>query len=250
LRLEDDLRLFLTHDIDAINTGWLQDARAAIVRGKPWQAARPIMRGKNHWNTIHHIIDVEQRHGYTSTFYWLPVKGGGNADYGMGDVRGLIGEVADRGCENGLHRSLSPQPIEAEVERLGFTPLACSYHFHRPQHLGELDRVGIRLNTTIRTPSLKPWRIPCTNVIETGVDFMDGWFVRDAGLSPDDALDAMMYQAELHESAGKQVLVVLWHNSMWSVKYGYGGVYERFLGYCRERGYEGVTPQEIVSQWS
>lgn len=244
------MKLFLTHDIDAIHTGWLQDAKAAILRGRPWQAVRPVMRGKNHWNTIHQIIDIEQHFGYTSTFYWLPVKGSMNADYEIRDVHDLISEVADRGWENGLHRSLAPLPIEEEVGRLPFTPLACSYHFHRPRHLGELDRVGIRLNTTIRTPSLAPWRIPCTNVIETGVDFMDGWFIRDAGLSPETALDAMMYQTELYESAGKQLLVVLWHNSMWSLKYGYGGVYEKFLSYCRSRGIGSVTQQEVIDRWS
>lgn len=102
--------LFLSHDIDNLNRGWLEGGWAELKSLRLISAIRLVFKrliGHDDWNNLNIIKDVEMQLGVRSTFFFLAKKDKENADY---DVTRLkyqksIRELAASGFEIGIHGS-------------------------------------------------------------------------------------------------------------------------------------------------
>jgi hypothetical protein len=83
----------LTHDIDRIHSGWLEEGFSALKQGRPLSTLRLIKERiiyRDIWNNLTEILDIEQKHGVCSSYFFLPRKGKSHfskpAEYDISDI--------------------------------------------------------------------------------------------------------------------------------------------------------------------
>jgi peptidoglycan/xylan/chitin deacetylase (PgdA/CDA1 family) len=138
-----DYRARVSHDVDKVFTtrgkGWpsvMRNSLGDVARRRdPSLAVRRLIAraysgGGNYdyepTNTFDYIMDCSERRGITSCFYWIAEDGPDNFDpdysLDMPWIRNVIGRIAERGHEIGLHGSYSsydrPEQLRAELARL------------------------------------------------------------------------------------------------------------------------------------
>ncbi|MDZ7690399.1 MAG: hypothetical protein U5K69_04490 [Balneolaceae bacterium] len=104
--------LVLSHDIDSVYSGWLQDGYVALKNGNLGKAVEIFLnklQGKDPWFNIEEILRFEQNHDVSSTFFFLPTQeeqnGIKHADYSIEDpaIKNSMNLIAEAGSEIGLH---------------------------------------------------------------------------------------------------------------------------------------------------
>ncbi|MGN8225765.1 DUF7033 domain-containing protein [Gracilimonas sp. BCB1] len=119
LKEKSNLSVFLSHDIDSINRGWVKDAFSEIKEGRFLSASRIMvqrLRAKDDWNNIEEIVALEKELGVSSTFFFLTEYGNNNADYKLKDVQTAFNTIRNAGSEIGIHGSLGSGLIEGQLE--------------------------------------------------------------------------------------------------------------------------------------
>jgi len=135
-------RMCLTHDVDRPFSGdrsFLRTLRSAgadiLLRWDPALAGRRLAAVlpsrlcgavRDPWDTFDWLMDVSERHGERSAFYFLAGRTDArfDADYTMNDprIRRLLRRIADRGHEVGLHGSYgsyrSAEKVQSEFDVL------------------------------------------------------------------------------------------------------------------------------------
>jgi hypothetical protein len=262
-RLERQPRAFamlLTHDVDdplaTLDHGPLHAARAfggdLVRRRDPRLAlrrARSLLgdRGADPHNTFDFLMDVSERHGLRSAFYFLAHRDQGPRDEGaylFEDpwVGALIGRIAQRGHEVGLHPSWCTYRDAARTaEELGRLQRVAAaqgvrqdewggrQHFLRwanPDTWRNWEAAGLGYDCTLgyseavgfRTGTCHPYRVfdlrerRALALREVPFQVMDVTLLSAMALTPDAARAAVLdIAAECRRYGGS--LGLLWHNN-------------------------------------
>lgn len=103
------IQVCLSHDIDKINSGWLEGGFSELKKGSYGSAFSLLLNklfGKDPWDNISEILALELTLNVPSTFFFLPSKGNGNADYRINQVLPSFEEIIAVKSEVALHGSL------------------------------------------------------------------------------------------------------------------------------------------------
>jgi len=255
-------RLRLTHDVDAawatygLRAGAIAHALAGdVFNRRDLELAARRLRSvfdsragrvdRDPFNTFNFLMDISERHGLASTFYFMAGVSAPEFDgeYRLSDPRvgGLLRRIHDRGHDVGLHASygthLSAERMRTEFDALR---LACNLagfdqgtwgvrqhylRFENPQTwrsqesagldhdstLGFADRIGFRAGTSREFPVFDLLTSRTLKLRERPLVVMDGTLFEYMGLGLDEAASqtrAIVDSCRLH--GGDAVL--LYHN--------------------------------------
>lgn len=258
------ISVFLSHDIDNINTGRTVGTYNALKRGDVASAVGAALSRKDPWFNLDSIRELEQQEQVKSTFFFLTERGGHalgtNADYSIDNkaVRDELSRLRAGGWEVALHGSLGSHLDEdqfrSEANKLGEV-LGNRFHYlnFRNQESLELiansklkydasigfpDHVGFRSGTSF---PYKPYDISKEKMlewIEIPLHVMDTSLQHQKymNLKPEDAFEKVQ---PLLDEVGKQqgMVSLLWHNNYFSdLKFpGWGALYLRLIKELKHR---------------
>jgi hypothetical protein len=251
-------RVLLTHDIDhplaALEYGPRDFAHQLggdlVRRREPRLALKRVRSLRDHDldpnNTFDFLMDVSERHGLRSAFYFLAHRDQGARDgpylFEHAVVKRLIGRIGRRGHEVGLHPSFCTYRDAArtreefnrlrriaDAEGVQQEHWGGRQHFLRwanPETWRNWEAAGLTYDTTLaypevigfRTGTCHPYRVfdlqerRSLNLWEVPFQVMDGTVLSAMGLGRDAALAAVLeIAAECRRYAG--CLGILWHNN-------------------------------------
>ncbi|GAB5538680.1 MAG: polysaccharide deacetylase family protein [Salibacteraceae bacterium] len=272
-------KLFVSHDVDTMFRGFWQDGFNALKKGRIDLLFSLLVReisGKPVWFNLDRVMDVTDRFGVKSTFFWLAtnkketIAGNRmwNADYRINSkkIKSIISQIKKRGFELGLHKSISATSFESEMAQLPFETSVNRNHFLRlsiPQHLTQMDEANILQDFSLgfaehfgfRNSYALPYRPfnlesgKPTTCLFTPLAIMEttNWTYMKLPLHEmkSHLLDFV------NEHQYDALISVLWHNNHFSeIKFkGYTEVYEAVLNQCRQNGIKSLNQQEVMDQF-
>ena len=253
-----DYRVVLTHDVDdplaALEHGPRDFARQLsgdLVRRRDARLALQRVRSLadprlDPHDTFDFLMDVSERHGLRSAFYFLAYRDEQPRDgaylFEHASVRRLVGHIARRGHEVGLHPSFCSYRdaartreefmrlrIVAEAEGVQQDEWGGRQHYLRwsnPQTWRNWEAAGLVYDTTLAYPELvgfrtgtcHPYRVfdlqerRPLDLREMPFQVMDGTLLTAMALAPDAALAAVLDIAGQCRRYGG-CLGILWHNN-------------------------------------
>lgn len=256
----------LTHDIDAIyptRREMLNGSIRSLMKGDMKSGfTLPMALLNKSWNPLWNFKEtmaVEEKYGAQSTFFFMATRRDPDDKvYRIDDLKGEMGNILDRGWDIGLHGGYyaydslgSILDEKRSLERaLGKKVTGYRNHFLRfkvPDTWRLLEKAGFEYDSTLgyadhigfRNSMCHPFRpydltegrwlgvteIPLVVMADTLFNYM----MLDYGRSWD-AIRTLVDAVEKNRG----VMTILWHN------YQMGGkclkLYEKILGYCREKG--------------
>lgn len=257
IELKNKSTFFLTHDIDKINSGWLEGGFSEFKKGKILSSAKLGLKkiaGKDAWNNLIEIANLEEEMNVKSAFYFLPEKGMNegvlNADYELKEVKNDIKELRERGFEIGIHGSygtaINKESFKAQLSKLNFQFAGGRFHFlhfdieNTPEII---DEVGLKYDSTLGFAEVPGFRFGICNpfnlynlkeekpyiFLEYPLNLMDTTFQQSKYLhaTKEDVIRvAEKLQVEIQKFGG--VFTVLWHNNFFS-DYKYSGWREVYV---------------------
>ncbi len=269
----------LTHDIDSIYKSIPSKGLSALRHLKEGNLTETfnsiawIRSKKLPMCNFSDILDIEEKYGAKSTFFFL-VERPGSQDY-MYNIENLepeIREIIDCGCEVGLHGGyntyLNPQEIKEKMnllKKVTHKPvLGYRNHYLRfkvPDTWEHLSQAGFQYDTTFgyadcvgfRNGMCHPFRPFNLNknleikILEIPLIIMDGtlgptYMRLDAKSKWDTTKMLIDCVADLHG-----VFTLLWHNTyMWGENLE---LYKKILKYCKERK-AWITSGEEIDKWA
>jgi hypothetical protein len=266
--------VFISHDIDNVNSAWKEDGFAASKKGQVHNVFRLLINAamqKPDWFNMDKIMAMHDEAGLKSTFFWLANQGRSanglyNADYDVRSkkVQSTIASVKQKGFENGIHKSVSDESFESESGKLGFKPLANRYHylkFNLPDAYNELEQGGIKLDASLgfseqfgfrnsygqafqpfNSEKQKPY-----NFVEIPLHVMDRTFYYMK--TPTNRVSEKVINF-FEANKFNCTLSLLWHNNFFnSIKYnGYMTEYKKIITYLYENNFKSLTQQEIIDK--
>ena len=282
-KLETPSRFFISHDNDVFFGSFLQDGLWALKKKRLDIVVKLIINEiirKPHWLNLEQIMDINDEHGVKTTFFWLVNKGlaaphltsgkklkNADYDYHNSRIQKLVKRVAERGFENGLHKSISNETFAEEANRLGFEPLANRNHFLKfslPVHFHQLDAAGVKLDFSLGFAETFGFRngysLPFHpynfeknepyQVLVIPQNIMDATAFSYLKISPKETQKQALALLENHKTGS--LLSILWHNKYFT-KYKYGGfleVYKSILEFMNENGVKSISQTEILESYS
>jgi hypothetical protein len=155
-------KIFLSHDVDFINGALIQDGFFALKKLNIQAIFMVLFQNLFHklqWLNMDDIMKIENEYDFKSTFYWLVNKGISNAgiknaDYDFSDIKiqNQFNNVLLNGWENGIHKSISSDSFETEIEKLKFKPTGNRYHFLKflpHQNYTEIEYAGLKFDSSL-----------------------------------------------------------------------------------------------------
>lgn len=240
--------LCLSHDIDRMNSGWIEGGLNAIKKlqfGKAIKGLLHRLRGRDPWMNLDEIADEEARFNRTSTHFMLCRKSADNADYDVRAprVQALVSELRQHGSEVGVHGSTGTHAaipnLISDIEAVGGEISSNRFHFlhfdilNTPNvleeagivadsSLGFFDEIGFRTGFTYPHYLFNFEKREMTSVMELPLNAMDTTFRKQSylGTTIGDVpklIDEMMATFEVHGG----VFSLLWHNNYFS-EYKFG----------------------------
>jgi hypothetical protein len=264
---------FVSHDIDTIYGSLKEDGFWALKRGRIDVLLRLIanaMLARPHWRNMDAILRLNTEYDVKTTFFWLVNKGIGesgikNADYHIAREQALPGLVAQRGFDNGLHKSCSPMTIDQELDQLGRPTTFNRYHFLRflphvdwpkisasrldlDSSLGFAEHIGFRNGYGAPFQPFDLANGRPYDFVEAPLTLMDSTLHRYMGIPVPEIGQRIIDFCEAHPTSC--VFSLLWHNTYFT-DYKYGGLiapYKQVLAYIHERKLPVYAPQDLVAQ--
>lgn len=277
IRSEDEpTRFFLSHDIDSVYGSLLQDGFYAFKRGRLDLILRlffNVVINRPDWLNIDQIIKLESDYDFRSAFFWIVRKGKEqgliNADYNFksSQIQSNMRQVANRGFENGLHKSVSSTSFEEELTAFANKPISNRYHylkFNLPEGFDAIEHSGLKIDASLgfaetmgfRTSYGQPYnpfnikeRRPYS-FVEVPLHVMDRTFFQ---YNPMTTVKAKQTIIDFLEKNNKNcVLSILWHNNFFTnYKFkGYLDIYKGILTYIRENNFNTITQEELIKNYS
>jgi hypothetical protein len=271
-----DTRFFLTHDIDMVHGALLEDGFHVIKKGRLdlfFKFLFNVAMHKPDWLNIDKILALESEYDCKSVFYWIVNKGiinarERNADYDFKSkkIQQAFALVNQYGNENGIHKSISAENFDREIEKYGSLPIGNRYHylkFNLPDGYQKIEAAHLKLDASLGFAEeigfrnsyglpFQPYNIEKRkpfNFIEAPLHVMDRTFYQ---YKKSDLSEA---EKELFEFFEKNryncVLSILWHNNFFTnYKFkGYLALYKKILSYIKENRFQTLGQQEIVDQY-
>lgn len=271
-----DSKVFLSHDIDAVYSSWMEDGFADVKSKRFGNFTKRILRkvvGINDWFNFRKIASIEKRFDMTSTFFWIPRKGkvpgiGRNADYQLNSekFKNELNYLKEIGCENGLHKSIHADLISEEVELIPVPIIANRYHylkFHFPELIKQMSKSNLTVDASLGYAEVMGYRngyslpfVPFdfeTNqpakFLEVPLTIMDGTFSSYQKMNAEDAWRKIKVFLEEHKQ--NAVISVLWHNTHFTNAkyYGYPELYGKVLNWFYENGIVSCDPQNLYKDY-
>ena len=268
--------VFISHDIDNINSAWIEDGFAALKKGQVYHLFRLVFNAvlqKPDWLNMDRIMAIHNEYDITSTFFWLANKGRlnnrlTNADYDVRDkkVQETIALVKQNGFENGIHKSISDETFESEATKLNFKPAANRYHylkFKLPNSFNELEKADIKLDASLGFAehygfrnsygqAFQPFNLAkqkAYNLVEVPLHIMDRTFYNYMKTSTDIISDRVISFFEANKY--NCTLSLLWHNNFFnSIKYGgYLTEYKKIIAYLYENNFKSLKQADIIDKY-
>jgi hypothetical protein len=268
---------FLSHDIDSIYGSLTQDGLWALKHGRfdiMFKVIFNTMISKPDWVNFDLIMSTESEFDFKSTFYWLVNKGKiderqTNSDYDINSstVVNAINSVAERGFENGLHKSISNETFQSELLKMPTKVNGNRYHylkFQLPDAYNKIEEAQLKLDASLGFAEhfgfrngygypFHPYNINNQkpyNFLEVPLNIMDGTFQRYLKIPVDKTADTII--AFLEKNNENALLSILWHNTFFSnFKYkGYLNEYKKILKYLYDSKFQNINQQEIIEKFS
>ncbi|NVK26721.1 MAG: hypothetical protein HWE14_01690 [Flavobacteriia bacterium] len=270
--------LCLTHDIDRMNSGWLEGGMNAVKNLKLGKALKGLslrLQGEDPWMNLSEIADEEERFQRTSTHFMLCRKSSENADYDVRSekVQALIIELRNRGSEIGVHGSTGTHAaipsLISDIESIGGPVHSNRFHFlhfdvrNTPNvleeaslsvdsSLGFFDEIGFRTGFTYPHFLFNFERMEMSPVLEVPLNAMDTTFRKSNYLgtsihSVPEVIDDLMKLFERHGG----VFTLLWHNNYFSdFKFGeWKALYSEILQLAEGR-FENSTISDAATKYA
>ena len=260
----------LSHDIDLLNYSFL----VPLLRsGATRRALRWLDRRLNpRWN-IRAIIDVEERFGAKSTFFFLALQPGEkDFNYYIEDLGDEMKMISDVGWSIGLHGGyeawedvpLLKQQKQALESVAGLPVLGYRNHYMKikvPATWHALEETGFVYDSTYGYPDragfrngmchpFRPFDLGANKylrILEIPLVVMDGSLLTYMGLGPSEAVSAAKELVDrAHQYNG--VISILWHNTHVAKKTP-RRMYQDLLGYCSSKGAWLTSPDELCKWW-
>jgi len=260
----------LTHDTDLLKPesfAWLRlpkvSRRLLSKVSKKFETA---------WN-YGRILEVEERYDAKSTFFFMALqRGDQDFNYSIDELQSEIGMISDRGWEIGLHGGHSAYVDLVQLSReksriekvLGLNVVGYRNHYLKmkiPLTWRILRDAGFRYDSTLgysetvgfrngMAHPFKPFDLESgetVDILEIPLSVMDGTLYEYLGLDQPTAWTTSKEIIDQVENS-RGVLTVLWHNTYMS-----GPkleLYERILGYCKDKGAWMTSGREVWKWWS
>ena len=267
--------VFISHDIDNVNSAWIEDGFAALKTGQVQHLFRLFLNAaiqKPDWFNMDKIMAIHDEYSLKSTFFWIANKGKSvnglyNADYNVRSkkVQQTISSVEKKGFENGIHKSVSDESFESEISKLGFKPIANRYHylkFSLPQAYNQLEQANIKLDASLGFSknygfrnsygqAFQPFNIEkqkAYRFVEIPLNIMDRTFHYTKTPTEKIAEEVVGF---FEVNKFNCTLSLLWHNNFLnSIKYkGYLQEYKKIIAYLYENDFKSLTQQEIINKY-
>jgi len=256
----------LTHDIDSVYRtipGRGFNLAKSVYKRDKNEFSRSIKGAFNKRNPLcnfEEIMDLEEKYGAKSSFYFLALKSGDqDYSYDIMDLKDDIRNIRDRGCEVGLHGGHeaynSCERICEEKKRLenalGSEVVGYRNHYLRfrtPDTWEHLAKAGFLYDTTFgyadcagfRNGMCHPFRPYNLNteefidIVEIPLVVMDGTLFQTYMKFDNDS--ALKFVKKIIDRVAEVngVFTLLWHNTYLVNKTPEINLYEQILNYCRD----------------
>ena len=229
-------RVILSHDIDLLLTGWKVEAYLAWTR-RDWKTLAKVVKdfalGKPFYNNIDQIIELDKKYGFTSIFYWLPMRGKDangimNADYGIAKLVKMCAKTEANGCVNGIHKSSFPTTFSEEMSKFPSEVAHNRYHFLKFEthkawkeiesaglktdgSLGFAEHIGFRNSYGLPFVPYDMENDRPYTFLEIPLHVMDGTLTQYMGLESEEAF--IRIKKFLKQNEHNSILSILWHNN-------------------------------------
>jgi hypothetical protein len=272
---ETNSAFFLSHDIDSVYGSIKEDGFNVLKKGRFDLFLAMLLKiamDKPEWLNIDKIMKIESEYDCRSTFYWIVNKGSvgknPNADYNFRSrqIQHHFKNVALKGFENGIHKSLSDDSFAEEIQKFGSMPVGNRYHylkFNLPNGYNAIEQAGLKLDASLGFSEqcgfrnnyglpFHPYNFEKRRpypFLEVPLHVMDRTFFnqrRDLKAATQEIFD--FFEANKKNA----VLSVLWHNNFFTeYKYkGYLSLYKKILMYIKEGNFGTVNQEEIIQKYA
>jgi peptidoglycan/xylan/chitin deacetylase (PgdA/CDA1 family) len=268
----------LTHDIDVVYQSVFRKGRDTLISLKAGKI-REALRSAGHARSkkfprcnFREIMALEEKYGARSSFYFLALAPGDRGYFfDIRDLEEEIGTIVDAGGEIGLHGGHRAycDSVALEVEKrrleavLGRSVIGYRSHFLRfrvPETWEHLSHAGFKYDATLgyadcagfRNGMCHPFKPfdhrtgSPIDILEIPLVVMDGTLKQYMRLDGATAWEVTRSLIDTVERC-HGVISILWHNtSMFGDELK---MYEKVLGYCREKGAWMTSGAEVCSWW-
>lgn len=263
---------FLTHDIDTIYGAKNQNGDYALKTHQYYRIPRLLWRhytDRPDWLNMDHIMDLEEKYGFQSSFFWLTRKDKHNADYNFlsPQIAQQISRIRDRGFENGLHKCIGPLTMNDELENFNLVDTTKSqrYHFLKftlPEAWHELERSDIVLDTSLGYSQdygfrngyglpFMPYNVDEKRVydlIEVPMNIMDGSFFYQGKTVKQAEKELISW---LDANKEETIVTINFHNNFFDdmLYAGYEALYEVLLRYFQQERWTCMTQASLITEF-
>jgi len=268
-------KFILSHDIDSLYGSFLQDGLWAVKNGRIDVISKLIIDAcisNPAWFNIDKIMKIESEFDFKSTFFWLVNQGKINAretnsdyDISSAKLRNTLNLVEKNGFENGLHKSISSDSFNDEIQKLNREINANRNHylkFSLPQHYRQVEASNLKVDASLGYAEhyglrnnygrpFKPFDIETRkefSFIEAPLMIMDGTFHHYLQTPQSDVSSLII--AFFEKNAYGSVFGILWHNTFFTdYKYkGYLPIYKRILSYLYDSKFECILHRDLLNK--
>ena len=235
--------LCLTHDIDRMNSGWLEGGLDAMKRGRVQKMFRGLVSRalrRDPWMNLIEIARAESSFNRTSTFFMLSLKNKQNADYRVNSPKikrllyDLISFDAEIGIHGGIGSHISDKLLKHNISKLGLNVKSNRFHFLHfdimktvsvleqsgvevDSSMGLYDEIGFRTGFTYPHYLFNFERMESSKVIELPLNAMDTTLRKADYLGIEqDEIPALFDEFMVNFERFGGVFTLLWHNNYFS----------------------------------
>lgn len=268
-------KVFISHDVDTIRGGLLQDGYWALRNFKIKSAFSIILQelfSRPSWDNIDRIMKIQTEYDLKSTFFWLMEKGKDEvgipqADYTPTEVLGHQHEISKlKNFDSGLHKSTFDSTFSQELQKAPEEWTMNRYHFLKFNPYPDWENISssaIQLDASLGFSehfgfrnsfgdAFVPFDIQSDkyfDFVEVPLTLMDMTFKNYLKLPIEKTAPTIIDFIEKHSQ--NCVISLLWHNTFYTnFKFGdYLRVYKEIAKYIVEKRFTTVTGSELLKEY-
>ena len=268
-------KVFISHDIDTIRGGLLQDGYWALRNVQIKSLFSIILQelfSRPSWDNIDRILKIQSEYDLKSTFFWLMEKGKDElgipqADYTPTEMLAHQREISKSArFDSGLHKSTYKKTFSQELEKAPEEWKLNRYHFLKFNpypNWATLSSSPIKLDASLGFSehfgfrnsfgdAFVPFDIQSDryfDFVEVPLTLMDMTFKNYLKLPIEKTAPTIIDFIENHSQ--NCVISLLWHNTFYTnFKFGdYLRVYKEIAKYIVEKRFTTVTGSELLKEY-
>ncbi len=236
--------VFMSHDVDWPRHGpGKEHILSRASRFTPDVIERVLKEGYNPYYGIPDIMEIEEKYGVRSTFFFRPYYDDGSDVCAYSDI---IKELVNGGWEVGVHLNdtVTIDSILKQKEMIesltGSKVVGARVHYLRiSEHdYPKLKAAGIEYDSSLKhfkdrvDPSDMGYKV-MSGVVVFPITIMDAYLFTYMGVKESEIINVFKNAIDLAVKHRKQVMTVLWHDS--SIEMIGGRMYPKVLEYLVSR---------------